>query len=134
MFIHKRIDPATMRVTNHSPTCQTAIFEKRLRGRRKRTAIHNIYLAPVADKGLEPALGTLDQLEKAIEESRDCEQVVLGDFNAWHEDWFGEPVPTKGAATRIKHIMETNGFNLWLPRGVLRAGRTSTGTDRLQST
>lgn len=135
-FIHKRIDQATTKVTSHSTTFQTAVFDFRKEGTHRKIAIHNIYCLPAekAEKvGILPAERTIALLEQQIEAHSDCEQIALGDFNAWHPEWFGRPVSPTGQATTIKRVMEEHGLSLWLEPGTItrpgeRIDGSSTGS------
>lgn len=133
-FIHKRIDPAAIKITNHSTTLQTIVLDFKSYRRTKRIAIHNLYLIAEDIEGVMSAKETVDTLQKAITDNKQCEQIVLGDFNAWHSDWFGRRVQPTGQATRVKNLMEDHGLELWLAPGtVTRPGERING-DNTNST
>ena len=62
---------------------------------------------------------TLDLIDKALEENAEHEQILLGDFNAWHTDWFGRDVAPTGLARQLKEITEQRGLNLILEPGTI---------------
>ena len=119
-YIHKRIHPGTIQITNHSPTLQTIRIRFKQEGGHQKIAIHNAYIAP-ATAAEEVCSGkeTLALIDGALEENADYEQILLGDFNARHSDWFGRDVGTKGLASQLKAIMNKRGLSLILEPGTI---------------
>ena len=135
-YIHKRIHPGTIQVTNHSPTLQTVRIRYKHAGRYRNIAIHNAYLAPIAAaEEVHSAKETIALIDKALEENAEHEQILLGDFNAWHTDWFGRDVAPRGLAKRLKEITTQRGLNLILEPGtVTRPPNIDAPDDREGST
>ena len=122
MFIHKRIDPRSIQIVNHSGTFQTVILNYRHGSRDTRLAIHNLYLSPhtpsVAEEVM-PATETLKLADQALTRFANHEQVLLGDFNAWHSEWFGRRVKQTGQARRIREITAKHELELVLEPGTI---------------
>ena len=119
-YIHKRIDPGTIQITNHSPTLQTIRIGFKHAGKHRMIAIHNAYIAPPgAAEEVCPGEKTLTLIDKALEENTQHEQILLGDFNARHTDWFGRDVRPAGLATRLKEITAQRGLDLILEPGTV---------------
>ena len=119
-YIHKRIHPGSIQITNHSPTFQTIRIRFKHAGGHRRIAIHNAYIAPpMAADEVCSGRRTLDLIDKALEENAEHEQILLGDFNAWHTDWFGRDVAPTGLARQLKEITEQRGLNLILEPGTI---------------
>ena len=119
-YIHKRIHPGTIQITNHSPTLQTIRITFKHAGRSRKIAIHNAYLAPAAAaEEVYTAKETIALIDKALEENAEHEQILLGDFNAWHTDWFGRDVAPTGMAKRLKEITTQRGLSLILEPGIV---------------
>lgn len=84
-FVNKRIETKRWSVTHHTPDLSTL----QLRWgdeENEEVVIHNIY-NPVPT--LEPANSTLSMLQTAMEQWRQAEQIVVGDFNLHHPYWGG---------------------------------------------
>ncbi|KAL8800742.1 MAG: hypothetical protein Q9182_004947 [Xanthomendoza sp. 2 TL-2023] len=85
-------------------------------------AIHNAYLVPPTSQadGVPTALETMSQIERVLEQFSNHEQVLLGDFNAWHPDWNG-PNSHKitGMAMRLKAVTERYGMELNMEPGTI---------------
>ncbi len=119
-YIHKRIHPGTIQITNHSPTLQTIRIRFKHAGKHRKIAIHNVYIAPpTAAEEVCSGEETLTLINKALEENAEHEQILLGDFNAWHTDWFGRNVVSKGLAKQLKEITSQRGLRLILEPGTV---------------
>ena len=79
-YVNKKLTPGSWYPKYHSPDLCSLIM--RVRNNRVVT-IHNIY-----NPGY-PETGGLDQMRKALDESHDTEQIMLGDFNLHHPSWGG---------------------------------------------
>ena len=83
-------------------------------------AIHNAYIAPpTAVEGVCSGEATLTLIDRALEENADHEQILLGDFNAWHSDWFERDVEVRGLAKQLKEITIKRGLSLILEPGTI---------------
>ena len=119
-YIHKRIHPGTIQITNHSPTLQTIRIRFKQTGGYRTIAVHNAYVAPpTAAEEVCSGEETLALIDKALEENAEYEQILLGDFNAWHSDWFGRDVDTRGLARQLRAITIKRGLGLILEPGTI---------------
>lgn len=122
MFIHKRINPRSIQIVNHSGTFQTVILKYRYESRDARLAIHNLYLSPQHPTVVEEvmtATQTLELADQALTRYASHEQVLLGDFNAWHSEWFGRRVRQTGQARRVREITAKHELELVLEPGTV---------------
>jgi len=86
-FISKRLDNTRWIFNDYSRDLGSlTIKATNEAGEEKVVTIHNVYNPPQ----VQYEEGTLPLLEKALQERTETEQIILEDFNLYHEMWAGE--------------------------------------------
>jgi hypothetical protein len=136
-LINSKINPTTIRVTGRSEhLCSLHITLTTGDGERTVT-IHNIYnphqQGAVYTEGRwegVPTESAIPELDVALSKYNANDQVVVGDFNLYHESWFGDlPLPIHGNRKRAQaealiNIMGSNDMQLTLPPGTVTRPRS----------
>lgn len=143
------INKTTMDKTKISITERAGILisldtEVEVQGELKRVSIHNIYnpchlqnnqrieRGPFAGLPIDSAL---PHLEEALSKRSERENIVVGDFNLWHKNWFGN-TDTRGRegrqARKLAEQMQEHGLQLCIPPGTVT--RPTNKSDTSQGT
>ncbi|RFU25059.1 hypothetical protein B7463_g11279, partial [Scytalidium lignicola] len=131
-----KIDKETIRITSRGHNVLTTHIKVKMEGVNKEISIHNIYnphnrglglgeeQARFADGEYEELLtsSALPQLDQALARYRNNPQMVVGDFNLYHEMWFGNEPFTERDSNQTDFLiplMEENGLELALEPGTI---------------
>lgn len=99
LFVRKTIPSDSIQCVNHSPSLQTLTLAGLIPGRAdnpRKLHIYNVYVPPRLSPADQRGTETLQLLDRVMEPLRNEDQLVVGDFNTWHEDWFGRPISHLG--------------------------------------
>lgn len=127
----QKIRRETIRVTSRGPTVCTLHIKVDIDGAEKEISIHNVYNPCTQSRKTRYTEGrwegisedsALPHLDLALDKFSANEQVVVGDFNLEHLDWFGDkpcfPKERK-QTTFLREMMEEYGLTLALEPGTI---------------
>jgi exonuclease III len=136
-LLNSKINPTTVRITGRSDhLCSLHITLNTGDGEQTIT-VHNAYnphqQGAVYTEGRwqgVPTESVIPELDVALNRYRQNDQVVVGDFNLYHEEWFGETrLPVHGTRKKAQveallDIMQSCNMELTLPPGTITRPRS----------
>ncbi|GKT52007.1 uncharacterized protein ColSpa_12188 [Colletotrichum spaethianum] len=115
-FVNKKLDHLKWQFKEHSKDLCTLTLGFNV-GRNTEVAIHNIYNPQNQDND---RMRSLQQLRKTLEAKHHIEQIVVGDFNLYHELWGGSEIRKPDAEAReLIELMEDFDLINQLPVGTI---------------
>ncbi len=135
-FINSKINPNSVRITGRGPNLSSTHITIATGDGEKTVTIHNIYNPQIhSDTFTEgrwegiPQESAIPELDLALKKFEENDQLVVGDFNVYHEDWFGNlPMPEcpqskRAHAEALRTTMAEHGMELALPKGSITRPR-----------